>query len=362
MKFMDIVPEHIRAIQPYKPGKPVEEVERELGISAIKLASNENPWGPSPKAVAAVREYLEDAGRYPEDTGFYLRRRLAEKHGVDMNDIIVGAGSSEILAMAFHSLIGPGDEVLTSEGSFVLYYLLTQGMGGRLVAMPLRDYRFDLDAMSERIGEKTRLILIANPNNPTGTMVGRSEVGRFMEKVPEHALVVFDEAYFEYVQDDDYPDSFEYLSSGRGVLILRTFSKAYGLAGFRVGYGIGQPDVVEILHKVRPPFNTPSVAQVAALAASDDQDHVRRSVGENRKELDFLAAEFEARNMPAVGSVANFVLVDVGIPAGEAFERLMRLGVIVRPMHGAGFPTMVRVSVGTHDENEQFLSALDQVR
>ena len=362
MKFMDIVPEHIRAIQPYRPGKPVEEVERELGMSAIKLASNENPWGPSPKAVAAVRDYLEDASRYPEDTGFYLRRRLAEHYNVDMDDIIVGAGSSEILAMAFHSLIGPGDEVLTSEGSFVLYYLFTQAMGGRLVAAPLRDYRFDLDAMAERIGGKTRLIILANPNNPTGTMVGRSEVRRLMEKVPEHALVVFDEAYFEYVADDDYPDSFEYLSAGRGVLILRTFSKAYGLAGFRVGYGIGRPDVVEILHKVRPPFNTPSVAQVAALAAFDDRDHVRKSVEENRKELDFLTAQFEAWSMPAVASVANFLLVDVGIPAGDAFEKLLRLGVIVRPMHVAGFPTMVRVSVGTHEENEQFLSALDQVR
>ena len=362
MTFMDTVPDHIRAIQPYKPGKPVEEVERELGISAIKLASNENPWGPSPKAVGAVRDYLEDASRYPEDTGFYLRRRLAAHYDVDMDNIIVGAGSSEILAMAFHSLIGSGDEVLTSEGSFVLYYLFTQTMGGRLVAAPLRDYRFDLDAMAERIGSKTRLILLANPNNPTGTMVGRSEVRRFMEKVPEHVLVVFDEAYFEYVQDEDYPDSFEYLSTGRAVLILRTFSKAYGLAGFRVGYGIGRPDVVEILHKVRSPFNTPSVAQVAALAAFDDRDHVRKSVDENRKALDFLAAEFEARSMPAVASVANFVLVDVGIPAEDAFENLLRLGVIVRPMHGAGFPTMVRVSVGTHEENERFLHALDQVR
>ena len=362
MTFMDIVPDHIRAFQPYKPGKPVEEVERTLGISAIKLASNENPWGPSPKAVAAVRDYLEDASRYPEDTGFYLRRRLAAHYDVDMDDIIVGAGSSEILAMAFHSLIGPGDEVLTSEGSFVLYYLFTQTMGGRLVAAPLRNYRFDLDAMAERIGSKTRLILLANPNNPTGTMVGRSEVRRFMENVPEHVLVVFDEAYFEYVQDEDYPDSFEYLSAGRTVLILRTFSKAYGLAGFRVGYGIGRPDVVEILHKVRPPFNTPSVAQVAALAAFDDKDHVRKSVDENRKGLDFLAAECEARSMPAVASVANFVLVDVGIPAGDAFEKLLRLGVIVRPMHGAGFPSMVRVSVGTHEENERFLNALDQVR
>jgi len=361
MNFMDIVPDHINAIQPYKSGKPLEEVERELGISAIKLASNENPWGPSPRAVAAVRSYLEDSSRYPEDTGFYLRQRLGTHYRVDMNDIILGAGSSELLAMACHALIEPGYEVLTSEGSFVLYYLFTKAMAGQLIAVPLRDYRFDLDAMAERICERTRLILIANPNNPTGTMVGRSEVRRFMEKVPEQILVVFDEAYFEYVQEDNYPDSFEYLSAGRSVLILRTFSKAYGLAGFRIGYGIGRQDVIQVLNKVRPPFNTPSVAQVAALAALEDRDYVLKSVIENRRELDFLAAEFKARSISAVASVANFVLFDVGIPAGEAFEKLLRLGVIVRPMQFAGFPTMVRVTVGTHEENEYFLAALDQV-
>lgn len=362
MNFVDVIPEHIRRIQPYKPGKPVEEVERELGITAIKLASNENPLGPSPKAVEAVRAFLEDSGRYPEDTGYYLRRQLAERYGVGMENVIVGAGSSDILAMTTHSLLDHETEVLTSDGSFVLYYLFCQSVGAKLVTVPLNNYTFDLDAMAEAIGPRTRLVLLANPNNPTGTMVGKESVRRFMDKVPEETLVVFDEAYFEYVRDESYPDSFEYLAEGRAVLILRTFSKAYGLAGFRIGYGIGRPDVIECLNKVRPPFNVPSLGQVAAQAAFEDFDHVTRSVEENRRELDFLAREFEARTLPFVPSVANFVLVDVGLPAGDVFDKLLGLGVIVRPMQGAGFPTMVRVSVGTHEENVTFLAALDQIR
>ena len=362
MKFDEGVPEHVGLIEPYKPGKPVEEVERELGVSAVKLASNENPNGPSPRAVDAVRNFLEEGGRYPDDTGYYLRQKLAGRLDVGMDQVIIGAGSSDILAMASHALLVPGTEVLTSEGSFVLYYLFSQAMGARIVTAPMRDYRFDLRAMAERITPQTRMVLLANPNNPTGTMVDAVEVRRFMEAVPEHVLVVFDEAYYEYVRRDDYPDAFEYLQAGRTVLVLRTFSKAYGLAGFRVGYGIGRQDVVDVLNKVRPPFNAPSIAQIAALAALDDTEHVNRSVQMNDQELDFLRAELAARSTPFVDSVANFMLVDVGAPAAEAFEKLMRLGVIVRPMHGAGFPTMVRVSVGTHEENVRFLRALDQLR
>ena len=362
MNFVDVIPEHIRKIQPYQPGKPIEEVERELGISAIKLASNENPLGPSPKAVEAVRSFLEDSGRYPEDTGYYLRRELAGRYQVEMDNVIVGAGSSDILAMAFHSLLDSEAEVLTSEGSFVLYYLFCQSVGAKMITVPLNNYTFDLSAMAGAIGPRTRLILLANPNNPTGTMVGKEDVRRFMDKAPEDALVVFDEAYFEYVRDASYPDSFEYLTEGRPVLILRTFSKAYGLAGFRIGYGIGRRDVIETLNRVRPPFNVPSVAQVAARAAFDDVDHVNRSVESNRRELEFLGREFTARSLRFVPSVANFVLVDLEMPAAEAFEMLLGRGVIVRPMHGAGFPTMVRVSVGTHEENVKFLTVLDQIR
>ncbi len=362
MNFIDVLPEHIRLIQPYKPGKPVEEVERELGISAIKLASNENPLGPSPKAVDAVRSFLEDSGRYPEDTGYYLRQRLAGRYGVDMDNVIVGAGSSDILAMTCHALLDHETEILTSEGSFVLYYLFSQAVGAKLVTVPLKDFTFDLTAMAKAIGPRTRVIILANPNNPTGTMVGKDEVRRFMAGVPENTLVIFDEAYFEYVKDETYPDAFEYLTDGRPVLILRTFSKAYGLAGFRIGYGIGTSEVIEALHKVRPPFNVPSVSQVAALAALEDVDHVTRSVETNRRELDFLAGQFQARALQFVPSVANFVLVDVQLPAATAFDKLLKLGVIVRPMQGAGFPTMVRVSVGTREENVKFLTALDQIR
>jgi len=362
MNFQDIIPGHIRAIQPYKPGKPIEEVERSLGVKAIKLASNENPWGPSPKALNAVRKHLEAGNRYPEDTAFYLRTRLAEHYKVDVDEIIIGAGSSEILGMVFHALINHEDEVLTSEGSFVLYYWFAQIQAANLVALPLRDYGFDLAAMGENLSSKTRLVLLANPNNPTGKIIKRTDLDKFMKMVPDEALVIFDEAYVEYVQDPDFPDSIEYLNEGRSVLILRTFSKAYGLAGFRVGYGLGCPQLIEILNKVRPPFNAPSLAQVGALAAFDDEGHVSKCVKENGVERDFLASELEKRAIMNIPSEANFILLDLGLPAEEAFGRLMQMGVIVRPMHGAGFPTMIRVSVGTHEENKLFLKALDQIR
>ena len=362
MKFIDGIPDHIRSIEPYKPGKPVEEVERELGIQAVKLASNENPNGPSPRSIEAVRDFLDEGGRYPDDTGYYLRDKIAERYDVGMDQVIIGAGSSDILSMTARALLVPGAEALTSQGSFVLYYLFSEATGARIVATPMRDYRFDLSAMAERITPETRVVLLANPNNPTGTMVNAAEVRSFMDRVPEHVLVVFDEAYYEYVRRDDYPDALEYLRAGRTVLVLRTFSKAYGLAGFRIGYGIGRQDVIDVLNKVRPPFNTPSIAQVAALAALEDAGQVTRSVEMNAKELDFLKAELDSRSVPCVDSVANFILVDVGVPAAAAFDKLLRLGVIVRPMQGAGFPTMVRVSIGTHEENLQFLRALDQFR
>ncbi|MBI4475165.1 MAG: histidinol-phosphate transaminase [Acidobacteria bacterium] len=361
MSFSDIVPKHIQNIQPYKPGKPVEEVERELGIKAVKLASNENPLGPAPKAVEAVRRYLENMERYPDDTTYYLRQRLAESFKVSMDEIILGSGSSDILAMAYHALMTPDAEVLTSEGSFIVYYLLAQTMGIRLVSAPMKDYGFNLSAMAELLSPRTRLILIANPNNPTGSIVRRKELEAFLGKVPDHALIILDEAYFEYVGDPDYPDSFEYLRSGKSILIIRTFSKAYGLAGLRIGYGVSHREVIETLHKVRMAFNTGSLAQVAALAAWDDRAHVEKSVASNRAELEFLYSELSRRGVKHVPSHANFIFMDLGKPSADVNTAMLKQGVIIRPMAGWGFPTMIRVSVGTHEQNVKFLAALDQL-
>jgi histidinol-phosphate aminotransferase len=339
MSFSDFVPANIQAIQPYKPGKPLEEVERELGIKAVKMASNENPLGPSSKALESVRHYLEHIELYPDDTGYYLRQKLASRLSVSMDEIILGSGSSDILAMAFNSMLTNDTEVLTSEGSFIVYYLLGQAKGCAMVRTPMREFGFDLKAMLDRVTPKTRLVIIANPNNPTGTIVRRRELEEFLGKMPEHALVIMDEAYFEYVGDADYPDSFKYFREGKNVLIIRTFSKAYGLAGLRIGYGIARSEIIDTLQKVRMAFNTGSLGQVAALAALDDQAHVQRTVESNRREMEFL---YRASK--------------------DVDAAMLKQGVIIRPMAGWGFPTMIRVSIGTHEQNEKFLRALDTVR
>ena len=362
MSFLDSVPKNIQAIQPYKPGKPIEEVERELGIKAIKLASNENPHGPSPKALEAVKKYLDHIELYPDDTGHYLRQKLAARFNVSIDEIILGSGSSDILSMAFHAMLTPDSEVLTSEGSFIVYYLLGQTKGCSMIRTPMREYAFDLRAMGERLSPNTRIVLIANPNNPTGTIVRRNELAEFLNKVPDSALVILDEAYFEFVNDPQYPDSFEYYREGRNVLIIRTFSKAYGLAGLRIGYGIARPEIIETLQKVRMAFNTGSLAQVAAIAALDDQAHVQKTVESNRRESEFLARELSARGIKHVPSFSNFIFMDLGKPSKDVDAAMLRQGVIIRPMAGWGFPTMIRVSIGTHEQNVKFLKALDTIQ
>jgi len=362
MKFSDSVPRNIHAIQPYKPGKPIEEVERELGIKAIKLASNENPHGPSPKAIEAIRRYLEHVELYPDDTGYYLRKRLAERFNVGMDEIILGSGSSDILAMAFHAMLTTDTEVLTSEGSFIVYYLLGQTKGCRMISTPMREFGYDLKAMAAGLSDRTRLVIIANPNNPTGTIVTSRQLDEFMAKVPDHALVILDEAYFEYVNNAEYPDSFRYFREGKNVVVLRTFSKAYGLAGLRIGYGIAKPEIIDTLQKVRLAFNTGSLGQVAALAALDDEPHVRKTVESNRAEIEFLNRELSARGVKYVPTSSNFIFMDLAKPARELDAAMLKRGVIIRPMAGWGFPTMIRMSIGTHEQNRKFLEALDQVR
>jgi histidinol-phosphate aminotransferase len=333
-----------------------------LGIKAIKMASNENPLGPSPKALEAVRHYLDHIELYPDDTGYYLRQKLAAKFNVSMDEVILGAGSSDILAMAFNSMLTTDTEVLTSQGSFIVYYLLGQAKGCAMVCTPLREFTYDLHAMAERLTSKTRIVLIANPNNPTGTIVRRRELNDFLNKVPEHALIILDEAYFEFVGDPEYPDSFDYYREGKNVLIIRTFSKAYGLAGLRIGYGVAKPEIIETLQKVRMAFNTGSLGQVAAIAALEDQAHVQRTVQSNRSEIEFLSRELSARRVKYVPTCSNFIFMDVGKPSKDVDAAMLKQGVIIRPMAGWGFPTAIRISIGTHEQNVKFLQALDSVR
>ncbi len=359
--FSNMLPEYIRKIQPYKPIKPVDEVERELGIDIDRLAANENPMGPSPKALDAMRLHMSEAHRYPDDTGLALRLRLAEHFGVSMESIIVSSGSSDILALTYHSTLTREAEVLTSEGSFIVYYQLAESMGVPIVSTPLKDFGFDLQAMAERVNSKTRLIMISNPNNPTGSMVRRRELETFFKRVPDHVLVVMDEAYFEYVDDGEYPDTLAYLREGRQVLIARTFSKAYGLAGLRIGYAIGSPEVIEALYKVRMSFNIAGIAQTAALAAWDDHEHVKKSVNNNRTEMQFLSCELSKRGLKHPRSFANFILIDLGKPALEVYADLLKHGVAVRPMGAWGFPTMIRATVGTRNQNIRLLNAIDRM-
>jgi histidinol-phosphate aminotransferase len=359
MTFSDIVPKHIHKIPAYKSENPAEEIERELGMKVVQLGMNENPFGASPKAVEAARAYMENVAPYPDDSGFFLRQRLAAHYHVSMDELIISSGSSDILAMAYHAVWDRGAEVLTGEASFVVYYQLADILNMPMVRVPMKEYAFDLDAMFSRITSNTRLIVIANPNNPTGTIVRRNELDAFIKNVPNHILVILDEAYFEYVADRGYPDSLQYVRAGRPVLILRTFSKVFGLAGLRIGYGISTREVIDTLYKVRMAFNTNSVAQVAALAAWDDHAHVERSVQLNRAGLEFLYEGLRKRGISYVPSFANFVLVELGRPAREVTTALLKQGVIVRPAWGC--PSCMRVSVGTQDQNQRFLTALDKV-
>lgn len=357
----------VLGLRPYQPGKPIEELEREYGVSdIIKLASNENPLGPSPKALEAMRAELPDVWLYPDGNGFELKQKLAARHGVEMNRITLGNGSSDVLEFAVRVFVGPGDEVLFSEHSFALYPLLTQAVGGTPVVASARDWGHDLAAMQARISERTRVIFIANPNNPTGTWLGAGELEAFVQAVPREVLVVIDEAYFDYASDPDtgaadYPDTTAWGARYPNLMVARTFSKSYGLAGLRVGYAVSHPQVADLMNRVRPPFNANSVALAAAAAALDDVEHLQRSVRLNADGLKQLVAGFEALGLEFIPSVGNFISVDVGREAAPLYEALLREGVIVRPVANYGMPNHLRVTVGTAEENARFLSALKKV-
>lgn len=357
----DLIPGYIRGLPAYVPGKPIEEVERELKIRAVKLASNENPLGPSPLAVEAAKRALAEANRYPDGGCVLLREKLAARLGVSPDQILLGDGSSELIDLAARALLRPGLEGLTSAGTFALYPIAIRAAGARLVETPLREYVFDLEAMAGAITAATRVIYLANPNNPTGTMFTADALDAFLARAPADALVVLDEAYYDYVERRDYSRAIERVREGRNLLVLRTFSKVYGLAGMRIGYGIGPAGLMAELNKLRTPFNTSTVAQAAAIAALDDAEHVRRSVAWNREGLRQLQEGLAKLGLRAVPSFANFILLDLGADAQPVADELLRLGVIVRPMRWMGLPTAMRVTVGMREENERFLAGLDRV-
>jgi histidinol-phosphate aminotransferase len=357
-----LVPEWIRTLTPYPPGMPIEELERELGIhDSIKLASNENPLGPSPKAVAAIGAALADLHRYPDGSAFYLKRHLAERLGVSTDELLVGNGSNEIIELVVRTFLGPREEAVMADQAFVIYRLVVQAAGGTSRIIPLRDFTHDLEAIAGAIGPRTRLVFLANPNNPTGTIFRRPAWERFLARVPPEVIVVADDAYAEYVEDPDYPDTIR--SRGDGsvtVVTLRTFSKLYGLAGLRVGYAVAGAAVIDALARIRQPFNVNSLALVGALAALDDEEHVRRTLAVNREGMAYLVETFRRLGLAHVPSAANFVLVRVGDGAG-VYRALLRRGVIVRPMEVYGFPAHVRITIGTRAENERLVEALGAV-
>ena len=357
----ELLPPWITRIRPYPPGKPIEEVERELGHTAVKLASNENPLGPSPRALEAIRNTVDRANFYPDGGGYYLRKKLAEFQHLDMSQIILGAGSTDLIELVARTFLTSGDQGVTSQSAFYIYRLAIEEMGAELIQTPLRENAFDLASISRAVTQRTKVIYIANPNNPTGRMVTADDMDRFLNALPPRVLVVLDEAYYEYVRDPEYSRSLDYIRNGRNVLVLRTFSKVYGLAGIRLGYGMGNPELIEALNRVRSPFNANSLAQAAGLAALDDQEHVARSVESNAHEMKFVTEELALAGVRYTPSVGNFLLVDTGRDCEEDFIRLMREGVIVRPMKLYGFPTSLRVTIGRHEENEKFLEGLESV-
>jgi histidinol-phosphate aminotransferase len=361
MKTVDQVPEYIRSLIPYEPGKPIEEVEREYGIAnSVKLASNENPLGPSPKAIAAIRAKLDQLHLYPDGDCFYLKQGLSKKLGVLPDQLIFGNGSNEIIELAARTFMRAGDEAVMAEQAFVVYQLIVQAVGGKSKQVPLRQYTHDLGAIAEAVTPNTRMVFLANPNNPTGTIFRRDEWEKFLARISKDVLLIVDEAYFEYVQDADYPDSLKYHQEGRAILTLRTFSKLYGLAGLRIGYGVASKELIALMQRVRQPFNVNAAAQWAALAALDDTEHVTRSLEVNRQGLAYLQAEFDKLGLAYVPSQGNFILVRVG-NGQQIFKQLLGQGVIVRPMGGYKFPEHVRVTVGTMEENRKFIEALQKV-
>ncbi len=356
--FFQLATPAVQALQPYQPGKPIEELKREYGIkNIVKLASNENPLGLSERAKVFIQAHLQDLTRYPDGNGFALKKSLAQKYQVETEMITLGNGSNELLELIARTFVTTENSIIYSQYSFPVYALITQALGAKHLQVPAKNWGHDLIAMQQAINSDTRLIFIANPNNPTGTWIDKLELQTFLKQVPESVIVVVDEAYFEYasVENPAYPDSLQWLKDFPNLVVMRTFSKAYGLAGLRVGYAISQPNIAHLLNRVRQPFNVNSLALVAANCMLADNDYLKRSIAINQVGMQQLTTAFKRLNLAFIPSLGNFVAVNVG-NAMEVYEKLLRCGVITRPI--ANMPNYLRVSIGLEAENDMFLEAL----
>lgn len=366
ISFQSLAVEGVRSLQPYQAGKPLEELEREYGIRhAVKLASNENPLGPGKKALAAIEQQLSGLSRYPDGNGFSLKKALSKKHGVSMDQLTLGNGSNDILEFLARAFVASGDDVIFSEHAFAVYPIVTQAVGGRAVIVTAKNYGYDLDAMAAAVNDKTRLIFIANPNNPTGTWLTEKALRDFLKKIPAQVLVVLDEAYYEYAIDPalracGYTSVMSWINEYPNLVVTRTFSKAYGLAGLRIGYSVSHVEVADILNRVRQPFNTNSLALAAAEAALADEAHLQQSIKVNAEGMRVFIQAFEQLGLEYIPSVGNFICVKVGDAAG-VYESLLRAGIIVRPVANYGLPEYLRISIGQADENARFLDALKKI-
>ena len=365
--FSRLVPEYIRTLAAYTPGKPVRQAERESGVRSIKMASNENPFGPSPRAIAAICKAAEEANFYPDNDTSELRLKLAELHRIAPDQIVVTAGSTELLNAMARTLLSAGVNALTSELSFIMYPIVTKAAGGTLIEAPMRNRTFDLDAIASAIDKNTRLIYLANPNNPTGTMFDAPTLDRFLARVPDHVVVALDEAYYDFAQffgaqrRVEYSHSLDYVREGRKLVVLRTFSKAHGLAGARVGYGLGPAELITYLSRVRTTFSVSSIAQAAAVAALDDQDHIRKAVDNNASGAAYLSAAISEMGFRVLPTWANFLYVELGEDAAAFSKRLEAEGIIIRPLGPWGAPDAIRVTIGTPEQNRKFVSAFRKV-
>lgn len=360
---MGLVKDNIKNLIPYIPGKPIEELERELGIKgSIKLASNENPIGPSPKAVQALHEAINNAHRYPDGNAYYLKNELNKKFNIPINEIILGNGSNELLELVVRTFAFPDDEAVISAQSFIIYKLASIIQGLKIKEVPLKKYTIDLEAMAKEITDKTKFIFLPNPNNPTGTYVNKEQFESFIKKVPQNVIIVIDEAYFEYADAPDYPDSLDYRKQHKYIITMRTFSKIYGLAGLRVGYAFTDPELVEYMNRVRAPFNVNLLAQKAAIAALYDDEYIQKVKQLCIQEKKWLKTNFEQLGIEFIPSQANFILIGLGNRDGkDIFNKLLKEGVIIRPMSEYGFPHHHRITVGIHEENLRMIEAYKKV-
>jgi len=355
---------NLSRIKPYQPGRPIEVVARELGIKdeIIKLASNENPLGISPLARKALAENIREGNFYPDDSGYLLKEKLAQRYGVDPEMVILGNGSVDLIYLSAFAYLDPGDQLIMTRGSFIIAKIATHIMNGELIEIPpTKEMRHDLKGILNAITDRTKVIYLDNPINPFGTIVGREEFDRFVDHLPPHVLLISDEAYYEYSTDKNYIDSMKHLMAGKNILILHTFSKIYGLAGLRIGYGIARKEIITALMKVRLPFNASRMAQIAAYHALDDEEHVRKSVKVNEAGKEYLYREYDRLGLFYLPTNANFIFVDFKIDAQPIFEKLQRRGVITRPIPQYGFPTALRITIGDEHQNRKLISALEEI-